>query len=287
MNASRLTVLGVALSLGLATASAGTNASESDNFRSQSNPKATPGSTQVRGVGDAGSLLVGVTDFGPGAGALLVDLISQTTTQAFDDIGLSAAAYDPVNNRVLFTHGGTLSEWPIGGTLTPLGQITNHDLPNLYTTGLTLGNGTLFGCNSTGLNETIYTINLQTQFATVYIDYADDDFDCGGLEFNPDDGALYMTNDDTSPLGSGLYRMNLDGTGTLVTEYPAGETDIDGLAIGNGRAYLITDEPGLIHVYDFALGAYQALLTSPVSTPEEQSAGAWIPPDMIFSGFFE
>lgn len=34
----------------------------------------------------------------------------------------------------------------------------------------------------------------------------------------------------------------MDGTVTLVAAYLAGETDVDGLAVGGGKAYLITDD---------------------------------------------
>lgn len=90
---------------------------------------------------------------------------------------------------------------------------------------------------------------------------------------------LYGTNDDTSfpGGGAGLVQIDLDGTVTYVSPYPAGETDIDGLAVGdNGRAYLIEDEAGAtIHIYDFATNTYVGTLNTPWSSTEIFSAGAW------------
>lgn len=48
-----------------------------------------------------------------------------------------------------------------------------------------------------------------------------------------DTGEFYATDDDTTPNGSGLFRINANGTGTLITPYPAGQTDIDGLAVSD------------------------------------------------------
>ncbi|MCB1642864.1 MAG: DUF11 domain-containing protein, partial [Xanthomonadales bacterium] len=238
---------------------------------------APPAALDVRVVtgGTAGPLLVGVDD--AAVGAFRIDVLTDMSTQAFTGAQVWGAAYDPGNDRLLFNNGTTLMEWPIGGAVNTLGTITDPGAMALSMTGLAFGNGTLYACRNIA-NEAIYAVDLGTLIATVFIDFDDASFDCGGLAFNPDDGALYMTNDDVTPLGSGLYRMNMDGSGTLITPYPAGQTDIDGLAIGDGRAYLIIDEPGNQFVYDFALAAYQTPLTSPFASAETFSAGAWIAP---------
>ncbi len=147
--------------------------------------------------------------------------------------------------------------------------------------GLAWANGGLYSSRNIA-NEAIYSIDLTTQVATVLFDYADADYDFGGLAYNPDDGLFYGTNDDATPNGSGLYSIDAFGGGaiTLVTPYPAGETDIDGLAVGNGVAYLVEDEAGMsIHPYDLVGGAYLPDLMSPMQTSEVFSGAAFVVPE--------
>lgn len=238
----------------------------------EADPRASSLPGQAFG-GGGGPLLVGVDD--AAIGAFRIDVVGDIATQAFTGAQVWGAAYDAANDRVLFNNGSELLEWPVGGVVNSLGPITDPGMTVLSMTGLAFGNDTLYACRNIA-NEAIYAVDVNTRVATVFIDYDDTEFDCGGLAFNPDDGFLYMTDDATAGLGRGLFRMNMDGTGTLITAYPAGQTDIDGLAIGNGRAYLIIDEPGDLFVWDFALAAYQTPLTSPFATAETFSSGAWI-----------
>ncbi len=95
--------------------------------------------------------------------------------------------------------------------------------------------------------------------------------DIGGLAVDTTTGDLYGTDD-----GSGsIVRINNDGTLTVVAAYPAGQTDIDGLAYGNGKLFLVIDEPGDIFVYDIASGLYETPLTNPWTTSEIFSGGAF------------
>ena len=69
------------------------------------------------------------------------------------------------------------------------------------------------------------------------------------------------------------------GTVTNVAAYPdPAETDIDGLAVGDGRAYLIPDDdsPGLIYVYDFASGSFVTPLTAPWGATADTFSGGGI-----------
>lgn len=186
------------------------------------------------------------------------------------------AAYDVVNNKVYFNNGSTLYEWPVGGSVATLGTITDPAGATQSMTGLAFYNGVLYGVKNIA-NEAVYAIDTTTRVATVFIDYVDGDFDFGGLAADPNTGVLYATNDDTSPNGSGLFRINADGTGTLITPYPAGETDIDGLAVSHdGKAYLVTDQAGFIYVWDFGAAAYATPLNNPWTTSEVFSAGTWL-----------
>lgn len=105
--------------------------------------------------------------------------------------------------------------------------------------------------------------------------YNPDENDFGGLAFNRNLGHLYGTNDDSTPGPAGVYRILPDGSTSLVVAYPAGETDIDGLAYGGGKLYLVTDEPGDIYVYDIAGATFDPPLANPWTTSETFSAGAY------------
>ncbi|MCB0207434.1 MAG: hypothetical protein KDH89_21645, partial [Anaerolineae bacterium] len=142
--------------------------------------------------------------------------------------------------------------------------------------GLAFYNGQLYGVKNIA-NEAIWAIDTNTLVATVFIDYADADFDLGGFAADPNTGEFYATNDDTTPNGSGLFRINPDGSGTLIAPYPAGQTDIDGLAVSDdGYAYLVIDEPGFIYVYDLVGNAYTTPLDNPWTSAEVFSGGAYI-----------
>jgi len=194
---------------------------------------------------------------------------------AFTGYQVWGAAYDNINDKIYFNSGSTLYEYPIGGTVTLLGTITDPGGATQSLVSLAFYNGTLFGTKNIA-NEAVYEINTTTYVATVVIDYVDADFDFGGLAVDPTNGEFYGTNDDTSPNGSGLFRINMDGSGTFITAYPSGQTDIDGLALSDSRvAYLIIDEPGSIFVYDLVGGAYLTPLTNPWTSSEIFSAGAW------------
>jgi uncharacterized repeat protein (TIGR01451 family) len=232
-----------------------------------------PSSVVATGLSD-GPLFVGVDD--STVPAYQIDVTTSAAVQAFVGFQVWGAAYDAANQKVYFNSGSTLYEWPVGGAVATLGTIVDPGGATQSMVGLAFHAGTLYGVKNIA-NEAVYIIDTTTLVATVHIDYEDADYDFGGLAADPVTGTLYATNDDTTPFGSGLYRINLDGTATLIAPYPAGQTDIDGLAISrDGRAYLVTDEPGFIYVWDFAAGAYAEPLTSPWTTSEVFSAGAWI-----------
>ena len=203
------------------------------------------------------------------------DPVTNSWDSLFVGFEVWGAAYDNINDKIFFNDGSTLYEWPIGGTVTLLGTITDTSAATLTMVSLAFYNGVLYGARNLA-NEAIYEINTSTLVATVHIDYVDADFDFGGLSVDPTTGEFYGTSDDTAPLGSGLYRINADGTGTLITAYPSGQTDIDGLAVSDSRiAYLVIDEPGNIYVYDLIGGTYLTPLIAPWTTSEVFCGGAW------------
>lgn len=225
-------------------------------------------------------LIAGVDD--ANIGAYEIDPVSNASNNLFTGAQAWGLAYNPTDDTVYIVSGSTLYSWPAsGGTPTLIGTIQDPGGTTLSMVALAYYNGTFWSTRNIG-TEGLYTIDPTTAVATFVAPYSvpNADIDIGGLAFDSS-GVLYGTNDDTSLPGggSGLVQIALNGTVTHVAPYPAGETDIDGLAVGDdGRAYLIEDDPGPgIHVYDFGTNAYVGTLNTPWGTAETFSAGAWFP----------
>ncbi len=224
-------------------------------------------------------LFAGVSD--PAIGAYLIDPVSGDALPLFDRFEVWGAAYDGDNGRVFFNRGPILYSWPLDGSPTRLGTIesvTTEESLSMY--GLAYGDGVLYGArgiSSAGHPEGIYAIDPATRQATLAIDFAPNpaSTDVGGLAADPATGALYGANDAPGAL-QGLVRIEPSGQFTVIAPYPEGEDDIDGLAIGDGQAYLVTDEPGSIYVFDFATLAYTTPLTTPWTTSELFAGADWI-----------
>jgi len=224
------------------------------------------------GVGGSAELLfVGVDD--TTISTYVVDPADNGTQALFTGFQVWGAALipgaSPGDGVVYFNNGTTLYRWPASGT------------PELCCT-MTLG-----GANQSMVSmaydpaagELLFTKNIATEAVyslvataaacptscevTQEIVYSST-LDLGGLAYDPVGQILYATNDS----GANVVQVNPDGTTTVVVAYPAGQTDIDGLAYGNGRLYLVTDEPGSIYVYNVGTAAYEAPLTNPWTTSE-------------------
>ncbi len=129
--------------------------------------------------------------------------------------------------------------------------------------------------------EAVYEIDPATGVATLQIQYPST-FDFGGLEYDPSTGRLYGLNDSlTGGSGRGLYEIVDATTQNFISGYPGAETDIDGLAVGDGRAYYITDgnlvlQP-FFYVYDIATGTQVGTIPSVFTGSGTFAAGAWAP----------
>ncbi len=233
----------------------------------------------------SGQLLVGYDESAASGAAQAWDVNpndASSTVLWGGGVDVWGMAYDADTKTVYVNSGTTLYGGELGlGSPPLLGTVTDVAGANISLVGLTWANGGLYGTRNVG-DEALYAIDLNTFVATVFLDYAEADYDFGGLAYNPDDGLFYGTNDDATPNGSGLYSIDAFGGGaiSLVTPYPAGRTDIDGLAVGNGVAYLVEDEAGnTIHPYDLNAGAYLPSLLSPMQTSEIFSGAAYVIPE--------
>ena len=216
--------------------------------------------------------------------AWLVDVCTGTSELLWSGEEAWGIAADDSGGKLYSSGGAELFEWDYGlqGTLTPPTFVANFNdgaggnLGSML--GLAWANGKLYGYTGTGY--AIYEIDVTTGTGTVVFNSTGTP-SFGGFAFNPDDGLFYLTNDSGGYLsGYGLYSVDVFGGGaeTFVVGYPGGETDVDGLAVGGGRAYFITDDMGdEIYTYDLVQSKWIPGATNPLVSTEIFSGGAWAP----------
>lgn len=191
-------------------------------------------------------------------------------------------AYDHDTNTLYWNNGSVLYSSPMGATLTPtnLGTMT-YNAATVNFVGLGYHNGKLYGTRNIA-TEAVYEIDPVTLQATLLYTY-NSSYDFGGLDFDATNGILYGLSDTApSPEVRGLYEIDYVGAKTMFkAPYPAGETDIDGLAMYGGLAYYVTDGPNttqqFFYVFDVATGQQVGTLPSPFTGSGTFSAAAFIP----------
>jgi uncharacterized repeat protein (TIGR01451 family) len=128
----------------------------------------------------------------------------------------------------------------------------------------------------------LYEVDPQTAACTRLFASTAQDF--GGLDYNPADDSFIGANDSTNTSllpGRGVYRilkpLNAPTFVRLAT-YPDGVTDVDGLACGDGVAYLVQDAAGEpIDRLNLASGSYMPALPGVFSGLGVWSGGTWAP----------
>ncbi len=191
-------------------------------------------------------------------------------------------AYDPSTNLLYWNNGSTLYSSPMGATLTPtnLGTMM-FGASSVNFVGLGFYAGKLYGTRNIS-TEAVYAIDPSTLQATQEYVYSSS-YDFGGLDADASSGTLYGLSD-TAPSGQvrGLYELDyVNDITTFKAPYPAGETDIDGLAINGGLAYYVSDGPNTtqanFYVFDIASGTQVGTIASPFTGSGTFSAAAWVP----------
>ena len=208
-----------------------------------------------------------------------IDLTSGTATSILSGSSAIAwgMAYAPGSNTLYWNNGVTLRESTFSQSgLTPsAGVAMTFNGANISLTGLAWWNNRLVGYRSVTLPG-IYQIDPITGVTTLLAATpASTDF--GGLD--ADNGRLFGLNDGTGLQGRGLYSIDVDTNSySLIAPYPAGDTDIDGLAVGGGRAYWVNDVGSQsILVYNLTTNMFEASISSPFGTGGIFAAGAFIP----------
>jgi len=215
-----------------------------------------------------------------------INVTTGTATPLYASSGNEAKpwgmAYDHTTGTLYWNNGANLYSSPFAETLTPSAPVAmTFNAAAVNFVGLAWRDGRLLGTRNIA-TEAVYEIDPATGVATqVYLHPTT--FDFGGLDVDLTNGKLYGLSD-TAPAGGtiGLYEIDTAAmTTTFRAPYPAGETDIDGLAVHNGRAYYVSDGPNTaqanFYVYDIATGAQVGTLPSPFMGSGTFSAAAFVP----------
>lgn len=243
--------------------------------------------TVIRGpVISPDNIFAGTSLNGPGGNndVHLIDPITNTATAFLAGVPVWGAAYDIANARILYTteggnftavDGAALFEIPINtGVPAFVGVVRDVTGADYRIDGLAFSGGTLYGSRAAADNDGIYTIDMTTFTATLVVPLTDS---VSGIDADPVTGTIYGVNDTAGQL---ISIDVIGGTTTNIAAYPdPAEDDIDGLAVGGGRAFLIPDDdvPGLIYVYDLTTNSYLANLTAPWGAVADTfSGGAYI-----------
>lgn len=207
-----------------------------------------------------------------------VDPVGGTSQSLIPNFPVGGATYDAANDRILFTSssGSTnidqLWELPVGGATNNLGQLTQSTGAPLRMDGLAMSGGVLYGSLAEGTSrDGLWTIDTGTLVGTQVYPFSNS---ISGIDADPDTGVIYGVNDTTGQV------VSIDPAGSMsnVTAYPAGQSDIDGLAAGNGRLYLVTDEPGSIYIYNLGTASYETPISNPWTSADTFSGAAYIAP---------
>jgi hypothetical protein len=208
-----------------------------------------------------------------------LDPVSGDAVSVLSQVNTWGMTADLANSRMLFTRssgltpppgliggGDELFEVPFaGGTPTSLGRITDSAGEGFRVDGLAISGGVLYGSHAGGTTNGLYEIDWGTLQVTLMGSFSNS---ISGIDADPDTGIIYGVDDS----GGALVSISTAGAVTPVEPYPGGYSDIDGLAVGGGIAYLVSDEAGLIPVYDLVAGSYGSPLLSPFTASDVFSA---------------
>jgi hypothetical protein len=224
------------------------------------------------------------------ASIFAIDVTTGVATTLYSSTATNAKAWgmaaDNVNSVLYWNNGGNLHSATFASllsgapTITTVAMTYNATGVNFVGLGYNPTTGKLIGTRNIA-TEAVYEIDPVTGVASIIMAHPST-FDFGGLEYDAETGQTYGLSD-TAPVGSvrGLYRLDSDSVQTFISGYPAGETDIDGLAVGGGRAYYVTDGPNTtqanFYVIDIATGAQVGTLPSPFTGSGTFGAAAWAP----------
>jgi hypothetical protein len=243
-------------------------------------------SAVVAGLAPAASaqLLVGVDDAREPIWD--IDPTTNVASQYLAGFGANAMAVDEASQTLYFMPNTvTLYRWSYGtpGAVPVLigNTRTASSTPFASITGLAFGGGKLYGSRTLGSTadpEGFYEVSTTDAFITLRYSIAtasngSSPYDFGGFDYDAGTGKFYGISDFTvSGTGNaGIYEVDPVGqTLTLIGGPPSSADpipDIDGLAAGAGKVYLVEDRAvqtgGRIHVFNLATRQYETPLLTP------------------------
>lgn len=247
--------------------------------------------------------------------AVYIDITTGVQTTLWNSAAnkkVNGAATDPVGRRLYTNDAARLNFWDFGNIgVTPTfiaGMYRTNDNVTFTATGvdgLAWANGKLYA--STSFGSTVYDRGIYE--VTTVSDGASPTPHCvmtpkwldptgvgtssgtvvfSGLDFNDADGLFYTTQtvDAVAAGGTmtrGLWSVDVFGSGAVnkIADFPAGRTNIDGLAIGGGKFWLtemITGTGLAIYPYNPATSSYETTITVSFTDATQRAAGAtWAP----------
>lgn len=245
--------------------------------------------------------------------AIYLDVNTLQTTTLWNSASnkkVNGLAADTVNKKMYSNDAARLNVWDYGnvGTTPTLigGMYRTNDNVSFTATGvdgLAFANNKLYASTSFGstvYKRGIYSVNTVTDGAgrcvmtPLWLDPTgvgtlSGTVQFGGIDFNEADGKFWVTNGtDTTATGGvlqrAIYTVDAFGTGDMVkiADFPTGFTQIDGLAIGGGRAWITQQTPGsaTVNVFGFNLTtlAYDFSFSFALADSSQRASGAaWVP----------
>lgn len=240
--------------------------------------------------------------------AIHLDVTTGQTTTLWGPTGnkkVNGLAADPVGQKLYANDAARLNVWNYGSVGTSPTFIAGMYRTNGTTTsatgfsGLAWANGKLYGSTSfassvftRGIYEIPLVPNGSNQLITTQV-WAEPvnsgSLQLEGLEFNAANGLFYGVQAAEGTfngvtLTRGLFTIDVFGTGamTKIANFPAGQTRIDGLAIGGGKAWL-TQQTGASNIveifpYDLTTGTYGTTISFALTDGTNRATGAtWAP----------
>ena len=218
----------------------------------------------------------------------LDDMSTYTAMEVFNEVNINGAAFSGVGCLVYFTNtvddinfpspgnNNHLWTWSLTspgsdpvyvGEMLEIGASTGFNRAD----GLAFSNGDLYASDQ---DDGLYRID-EFLNAELVVPYSDEIV--GGIASDSSSGIIYGLDDRNLE----IIRFDLDAMSVVsVASYPTmgGSVvrDIDGLAAGGGKLYLITDEPGNFYIYDLARQQYVETIESPFTNGEVFSGAAYV-----------
>ena len=192
-------------------------------------PQVVNAAPMLAAVNDANSTIYFLNaDTGTAAGSIAIGIGDAT-----------ALAADDVNQNFYYGDEFALRRVSYSGSGDSLVGTYSGDGVHMNGLGFDPNTGTLYGWSnsSAGTGQGLYTIDVSTAATTLVASFGS--IVRQGFDIDATNGKMYVSQDSVP---TGIYEVTAAGVATaIVTPYPGGKSDVDGLGIFDGIAYLVED----------------------------------------------